>query len=235
MKFGIVIGIICAVLLHVGFILFGGLLVPAAKANHGTVQQVELLSDVAEEKKDEKVDEPPPEELQAETEEPPDGAEILENLETPPSNDAPALEAVSIAAIEAALNGMGGGSGDFGMGASLEGGGVIGGKGKAGAMSEQMENAFNMSEIDQQPRAIHQVSPMYPSSLRGKKIEGVVTVIFVVDAAGKVSNPRVEKSNNTAFEKPAIDAIKKWKFEPAVKGGQRVACKARQPLRFKPS
>lgn len=235
MKFGIVFGIICAVLLHVGFILFGGLLVPAAKANHGTVQQVELLSDVAEEKKDENVEEPPPEELQAETEEPPDGAEILENLETPPSNDAPALEAASLSAIEAALSGMAGGRGDFSMSASLEGGGVIGGKGKAGAMSEPMESAFSMSEIDQQPRVVHQASPMYPSSLRGKKIEGVVSVIFIVDPSGKVVNPRVERSNNTAFEKPALDAVKKWKFEPGVKGGQRVACKMRAPLRFPPS
>ena len=66
-------------------------------------------------------------------------------------------------------------------------------------------------------------------------LPGVVSVIFVVDASGKVVNPRIEKSSNAAFEKPALDAVKQWKFEPAVKGGQRVACTMRQPIRFQPS
>ena len=56
-----------------------------------------------------------------------------------------------------------------------------------------------------------------------------------MDASGKVADPRVEKSNNAAFEKPALDAVRKWKFEPAVKGGQRVSCKMRVPIRFQPS
>ena len=53
-----------------------------------------------------------------------------------------------------------------------------------------------------------------------------------MDASGKVANPRVEKSSHTAFNKPALEAVKQWKFEPAVKGGQRVACKMRVPIRF---
>jgi protein TonB len=56
-----------------------------------------------------------------------------------------------------------------------------------------------------------------------------------VEASGKVADPRVEKSTHTAFDKPALDAVKQWKFEPAVKAGQRVACKMRVPIRFQPS
>jgi protein TonB len=89
--------------------------------------------------------------------------------------------------------------------------------------------------VDQKPRAIYQASPMYPSEMRGKKIEGVVTVLFVVDASGKVTNLRVEKSSAVTFEKPAMEAVRRWKFEPAIKGGQRVACKMRVPIRFQPN
>jgi hypothetical protein len=34
---------------------------------------------------------------------------------------------------------------------------------------------------------------------------------------------------------PAIEAVKKWRFEPALKGVQRVACAMRAPIRFRPS
>jgi protein TonB len=76
---------------------------------------------------------------------------------------------------------------------------------------------------------------MYPTGMRGKKIEGVVTIVFVVDATGRVADPRVEKSTHADFDRPALDAIRQWKFEPAVKAGQRVACRMRAPIRFQPS
>ena len=50
-----------------------------------------------------------------------------------------------------------------------------------------------------------------------------------------MTNPRVEKSNHPAFEKPALEAIRQWKFEPALRGGAPVACNMRQPFRFPPS
>ena len=51
MKFNLSFGIACAIVLHVGFILFGGLLFINHKKDHGTLQQVELLSeDIAAEK-----------------------------------------------------------------------------------------------------------------------------------------------------------------------------------------
>jgi protein TonB len=93
--------------------------------------------------------------------------------------------------------------------------------GKPGGLSEKLENAFSLAEIDQKPRAITQPPPPYPAEMRGKKVEGVVSVIFVVDASGKVSRPKVERSTHSAFDKPALDAVKQWRFEPAIKGGQR--------------
>jgi protein TonB len=235
------LGIGLAVAFHIGLILFGGLLFIHRKEDHGTLQQVELLSEkeAAAEKEKEKPQEKPVEktgEMETEAEQAPDAAEIVRHLEASAAANAPALEAASLGAIEAALSGQAGGGGDFAEALSFSSGGRIGGLGKAGAgMGDQLDNAFSLAEIDQKPRPIFQTAPVYPAELRARKLEGVVSVVFIVDPAGRVANPRVEKSTNAAFEKPAVEAIKQWKFEPAVKGGQRVHCKMRVPIRFQPS
>jgi protein TonB len=100
--------------------------------------------------------------------------------------------------------------------------------------AEKIDEAFSLSEIDQSPRKVYHIDPSYPGELRGKRIDGSASVIFVVDAAGKVTSPRIEKSAHPAFDKPALDAVKQWKFEPGVKGGARVACRMRVSIRFQP-
>jgi TonB family protein len=200
------------------------------------IREVELLaSEVPEPEKEEKKEEPVEasgEELQTEVEEAPDAAEILRSLELSAVQPAPALEAASLSAIADALSGVGSGSGDFGDALSFASGGRIGGTGKPGTLDASLESAFSLAEIDQKPRAVFQANPLYPSEMRGKKVEGTVSVLFIVDASGRVTEPRIEKSSHPAFEKPALEAIRQWKFEPAVKGGQRVPCKMRQPFRF---
>ncbi len=225
------IAIACAIGLHLGFILFGGALFIGARADHGTLQQVELISeDEAATEEEEKPAEPGSEEadeLETEIEQPPEAPEPVPNLE-------PALEAASLGAIEAALSGLHGG-GDFAEGLSFASGGRIGGTGKPGDLDDTLESAFSLAEIDQKPQVVFQAVPVYPASLRSRKLEGVVRVIFVVDPTGRVTSPRVEHSSHPAFDKPALDAVRKWKFEPAVKGGNRVACKMRVPIRFQPT
>lgn len=235
MKLSWAIGIGCALLLHAIVLLFGGILFPKDEKGQGKYQDVDLLSETEAEK--DKPEEQKPEtneEVQAEQEQPPDAAEIIRGMEVAPNNDAPALEAASLSAIEAALSGAGGGGGDFSESLTFASGGRIGGTGKAGSLEEKVDDAFSLAEIDQKPRPIFQTAPAYPAELRDKKVEGSVNVIFVVDENGKVIDPRVEKSTNAAFEKPALEAVRQWKFEAAVKGGQRVKCKMRVPIRFQP-
>lgn len=242
MKTTFFFGIVCAIALHAGVILFGGLPFLGHKKDYGTLQQVELLSDKDAATEKEKPKDKPKEEpsdtkkadMETEKEQAPDASEIVRSIELSAAASAPALEAASLGAIEAALSGQAGAGGDFGEALSFSSGGRIGGMGKAGAMQEGLENAFNLSEIDQKPRPIMQGAPVYPATMRSKKVEGVVTVLFIVDQTGKVTNPRVEKSSHPEFERPAVEAVRQWKFEPAIKGGQRVPCKMRVPIRFQP-
>ncbi|HEX6810517.1 MAG TPA: energy transducer TonB [Planctomycetota bacterium] len=222
------LGILCAVVLHAAFLLFGGLLLPEATASHGELQEVELVAH------DEvKKEEPPPSvpEVEARAEQAPDAEELISNLEQQPADAAPALDAASLSAIGDALLGQGGG-GDFAAAMSFASGGRIGGTGRGGALDETMVQAFSLTDLDQKPRAVFQAEPLFPKEMRGKKVEGVVAVIFVVDPAGKVAEPRVQQSSHPAFDKPAVDAVRQWKFEPGVKAGKRVPCKMRVSIRF---
>ena len=234
MKSALLLGILCAFGLHGCVLVFGGLIFAGARPDHATLQQVELLSPEAPEAEKQKPEEKPkPEELETQTEEAPDASEILRDMEQPGTDDAPALDAASLGALEQALEG-GGGGGDLSSALSLASGGRIGGSGKAGTLDEKLEGAFSLSEIDQKPRAVFQAGAMYPSEMRGKKLDGSVTVTFLVDSSGKVANPKALRSTHPAFEKPALDAVKQWRFEPAVKGGQRVGCRMRVDIRFPP-
>lgn len=234
MKLGWSLGIAAAVLVHAALLLFGGyFFLPDAKHGAGAVQPVELLSDLDEKKDEEKPEEPqaPEEPIAADEEPPPDAEEILKSLEVPATDSTPALEAASLSAIEAALSGQGGG--DFAQGLTFGSGGQIGGTGKFGdSLEKAVDDAFSLAELEQKPSVVFQKQPDYPVEMRNKKVEGVVSIRFIVDAAGKVDRPTVESSSHAAFESPALAAIKKWKFEPGLRAGQRVPSKMRVTIRF---
>jgi TonB family protein len=234
MKLAWLMGIVAAIVLHAGILLFGGIFFLNGKKDHGTVQAVELLTSVDDEKKKpEEEKKEPVEEIKTDEDHPPDTVDLIQNVDTPSFDDAPALEAASLSAIEAALNGLGNG-GDFSESLTFASGGIIGGTGKGGK-GESVEESMAVEDLDQPPRVTFQNSPTQPLEMRGKKIEGVVTVKFVVNVDGRVENARVEKSSHKAFEAAALSAIKQWKFEPGVRGGQRVPSTMRISIRFPPS
>jgi len=94
------------------------------------------------------------------------------------------------------------------------------------------EMIFSMEDLDQKPVAIAQIAPLHPRDLLKAKVEGQVVLLFVVDEQGRVEDPRVENSSRPEFEKPALDAVRKWKFKPGTKEGAPVKTYIRQPIRF---
>lgn len=92
--------------------------------------------------------------------------------------------------------------------------------------------AFDVAELEKRPELLAAVSPVYPAALRKAGVEGTVSVVFVLDENGRVQDPRVERSSRTEFEKPALEALRKWRFRPGMKDGQPVRSFMRQPIRF---
>ncbi|HEX6853181.1 MAG TPA: energy transducer TonB [Candidatus Polarisedimenticolaceae bacterium] len=239
-----ILGLFAAIVVHGFILLFGGLLFPRHEAEDAkVVREVDLISEEArdEEKKDAEQQEPAPEQAEEAAEEPME-AEVNRPPEAAPdpaasvTDAAPALEALSLDALEGMLSGSAGGeAGDFAESASLASGGRIGGTGAPGAGAEAeraVEEIFSMAELDQRPRPLAQASPVYPVELRKRKVEGVVYVLFVVDDGGKVVDPKVERATDPGFERPAIEAVRQWRFEPATRAGKRVAVRMRIPIRF---
>jgi len=88
------------------------------------------------------------------------------------------------------------------------------------------------SKFDEPPVPTKTVAPNYPSELKREGISGMVTMAITVDEKGDVIEASVKKSTRSEFEQPAIDAVKRWKFKPAKKGGAPVAVQVVIPVKF---
>lgn len=80
---------------------------------------------------------------------------------------------------------------------------------------------------------IEQVQPEYPPVARQARIEGKVTVQAWVTAEGRVREVRVVRSDNDVFDRAATDAVRRWRFAPAMQGDEPVAVWVSIPIRFR--
>jgi TonB family protein len=75
--------------------------------------------------------------------------------------------------------------------------------------------------------------PKYPADAAANRITGKVVLIVDVAADGSVTDARVEKSEPAGvFDQASLDAVKNWKFKPAVENGKPVAGRVRVPVNF---
>jgi periplasmic protein TonB len=92
---------------------------------------------------------------------------------------------------------------------------------------------FDMSDLDAAPRPVAQMRPLYPSRARSRRVEGVVNLVFVVDAEGRVRDIEVEAARPSGyFEEAARRAAARWRFTPGMRNGVPVAVRVRQAIRF---
>jgi protein TonB len=76
--------------------------------------------------------------------------------------------------------------------------------------------------------------PSYPLQAARNQISGYAVVEFTVSASGTIENPRVvESSPRHVFDNAAIEAVKRSKFDPALKDGQPVSSVLRRRIDFK--
>jgi protein TonB len=91
---------------------------------------------------------------------------------------------------------------------------------------------LDMRFLDHTPGVRHRVAPVYPHSLKNAGVEGAVTVVFVVDEKGYVSDVRVLDASHREFEEPTLRAVGKWRFEPGRKNGAPVRFRMQVPIVF---
>jgi len=137
------------------------------------------------------------------------------------NNNMPNLgDPMSHAVLPSNGTGSGGGIGEG------EGGGVGKGRGPGFGPGEGGGTGggiFHVGGGVSPPRAIYQPEPEFSEEARKAKYQGVCTLALIVGADGRPRNIRVQSSLGMGLDEKAIEAVKNWKFEPAMKDGHPVA------------
>lgn len=101
-----------------------------------------------------------------------------------------------------------------------------------GNAPEQPGELNAVRSSDQPPQPIKLEPPVYPPGMARAGLIGAVKVEFIIDQEGRVRNPYVVESNNPWFERPAVEAVMEWKFQPGKKDGHPVDTRVEQLIVF---
>lgn len=128
----------------------------------------------------------------------------MSNIPGPPSNGTGAGGGIG--------SGYGGGVGSgSGPGVGPGRGGGIGG------------GVFHVGGGVSAPRPIFSPDPEYSEEARKAKYQGVCVLWMIVGPDGRPRDIKVSRSLGLGLDEKAVEAVKTWKFEPAMKDGRPVA------------
>jgi len=85
----------------------------------------------------------------------------------------------------------------------------------SGAVGGEVAEVVRAKGTIKPPKLIKSVKPTYPEDARRKGIEGVVILECTTDVKGRVAKIKVLRPV-PGLDKAAVDAAKKWKFEPMI-------------------
>ncbi|WP_375754689.1 energy transducer TonB [Corallococcus exercitus] len=87
-------------------------------------------------------------------------------------------------------------------------------------------------QVDSEPSVASEVKIPYPDEARRAGIEGTVTLSITIDADGKVTQVKVISGPGYGLNEAARDAIRRFRFKPAIKGGEAVATEMKYSYTF---
>jgi protein TonB len=131
--------------------------------------------------------------------------------------------------------------GDVGVVPGTRAGGGSGGPGRAGLGTGGAGASGGPRVAGVQPGAGglarplggYQVTPRYPESARRQGAQGTTLLKMYVSDRGLVEDVLVEGSaGHQDLDLAAMEAVKKWRFEPAKRGNQPIAVWVMLPVRF---
>ena len=82
------------------------------------------------------------------------------------------------------------------------------------------------------PKAIYSPDPEYSETARQAKLQGTCVLWLVVGPDGKPRDIRVLRTLGLGLDEKAIEAVKHWRFEPAMKDGKPVAVQINVKVNF---
>jgi periplasmic protein TonB len=145
-----------------------------------------------------------------------------------PSLGDPLLHLPSGAPSNGTGSGGGIGSGSGGGVGSGEGPGV--GPGRGGGIGGGL---FRVGGGVSAPRPVFTPDPEYSEEARKAKYQGTCVLWLVVRPDGRTSDIKVARTLGLGLYEKAIEAVKQWKFEPAIKDGRPVAVRVNVEVTFR--
>ena len=88
--------------------------------------------------------------------------------------------------------------------------------------SSAADPSLKISESEAKKAATEKSAPVYPLTARQLKVTGRVVVEAVVSESGSVDEVR-PVTGNPILTKPAMEAVRKWKFKPFQADGKTAA------------
>jgi len=89
------------------------------------------------------------------------------------------------------------------------------------------------SDMDSPPTPVNRMPPQYPSALLKRGVGGKVVVTCVIDIKGNIVSSKIKQSSGHAeLDKAALQAVGRWKFKPARRGGKPNQATCNIPFTF---
>lgn len=126
--------------------------------------------------------------------------------------------------------GSGGGIGSGSGGGVGSGTGPGVGPGRGGGIGG---GVFRVGGGVSAPRAVFTPDPDYSEEARKAKYQGTVVLWMIVGPDGHPRDVKIARSLGMGLDEKAIEAVRKWKFEPAQKDGQPVAVQINVEVNFR--
>jgi TonB family protein len=82
------------------------------------------------------------------------------------------------------------------------------------------------------PSVKYRIEPEYSKEARKAKYQGTCLLWLIVDADGNARDIKVTRALGKGLDEKAVEAVEKWKFEPAKKDGQAVAVEINVEVTF---
>jgi periplasmic protein TonB len=149
----------------------------------------------------------------------PPAINVQANLQLPDNPNMPMIGVHDSANVQMASAGGGNGAG-MGTGS---GGGLGSGYGNGYGPGEGGNAGGGLYQIGGRisaPVVIHSVEAEFSDEARRAKYQGVCLISLIVDAQGNPQNIRVARSLGMGLDEKAIEAIRQYKFKPAMKDGK---------------
>lgn len=142
-------------------------------------------------------------------------------VKLPMNNKMPVLGDTQSLQVAMASQGSGGGGG-FGRSA---GGGIGSGRGAGvgpGVTGGYGGGVMSVGGGVTAPRVIHSVKPQFSEAATAAKYQGVVSIQLIVDPQGTPQDVRVVRHLGMGLDEKAIEAVRQYKFQPAMYQGHPV-------------